>query len=242
MRQLRRLDWEALAGIAAATIALVLHLLHIAEEDVLLAVILVILALLLLRDLRREDHDESETAQIARINESLAVLRSTLVPPDIVLIGPRQLRAESERFSREARGEMLWFNVCLSMFEPHDLFNVLLLPALENEHVTAVRFVLKPDEQQRWRNAVLPKAGRARGAEKLREPHWVPLEENISFILADNLEGETEARVSFWGEPFMARSRGQDIPRYVLHIRANSPLIAGLEDLERSYRTSTRLE
>lgn len=240
MKQLRRLDWEALAGIAAAVIALVLHLLHVAEEGVLLAVVLVILALLVLRDLRREDRDEVESQHIARINESLDSIRTSLIPPDIQLIGPRRLRSESERFARQAQGEMIWFNVCLSMFEPQELFDVLLKPALENPAVSGVQFVLKPDERQRWETALVPKAQRTSGAGKLRPPRWVPLEENISFILADNQAGETEAHVSFWGEPFMARARGGDIPRYVLYVRAGSPLIGGLEELDRSYRGTTR--
>jgi len=236
MKQLRALDWEALAGIAAAFIALVLHVLHVAEEGTLLAISLVILALLLLRDLRRENRDEKEAEAVARINESLLAVQSSLTLPEIVLIGPKQLRSESERFARQSQGEMLWFNVCLSMFEPQELFDVLLRPALENPRVTSIRFVLKPEERQRWQHAVLPKAERTSGMTKLREPRWAELEENLSFILADNPSGESEAHLSFWGEPFMARSRGQDIPRYVLYVQAHSALISGLQELERGYR------
>lgn len=60
MRRLRELEWEAIAGIIAAAAALVLHLLHIAEASVLLAVALAILALLLLRDLRGEPREERQ--------------------------------------------------------------------------------------------------------------------------------------------------------------------------------------
>ncbi|HML98205.1 MAG TPA: hypothetical protein PKD75_06960, partial [Tepidiformaceae bacterium] len=49
-----RYDWDAIAGIVAAGAAMVLHLLHIIETDVLLTIALVVLALLLFRDLRRE--------------------------------------------------------------------------------------------------------------------------------------------------------------------------------------------
>lgn len=236
MRQLRNLDWEAVAGITAAIAALVLHLLHIAEEGVLLAGVLVILALLLLRDLRRESRDEDESAAIGEVRRAVGRLERAVAAPDIALVGPQQLRAESERFARDARGEMLWFNVCLSMFEPQDLFDVLLRPALENPGVISVQFVLSPGERGRWQSAIMSKASLTTGAAKLREPRWVDLEENISFILAQNPSGNVEAHVSFWGEPFMARRRGQDIPRYVLHVLEHSPLIAGLIELERSYR------
>jgi hypothetical protein len=242
VKQLRSLDWEAVAGVSAALVALVLHVLHLVEESVVLAVILVVLALLLLRDLRRENRDEEESAAVGRIGDALASLQSAATPPDVVLVGPRQLRSESERFARQAQGEMLWFNVCLSMFEPQELFDVLLRPALENPRVTSVQFVLQPAEQGRWERAVMPKASRCAGASKLRNPRYVSLEENISFILAENAAGAAEAHVSFWGEPFMARQRGQDIPRYVLCVRSNSPLIGGLEQLERSYRARLREE
>jgi hypothetical protein len=240
MKQLRSLDWEAIAGIAAACVALILHLLHIAEEGVLLAVALVILALLLLRDLHREDKDEQEAKSLHEVREAIARLETAVTAPDILLIGPRDLRSESVRFARQARGEMLWFNVCLSMFEPQQLFDVLLRPALENREVTSVQFVLDPAEQSRWQTAVLPKAGLVEGATKLREPRWVELEESISFILADNEAGKAEAQVSFWGEPFMARQRGQNIPRYVLHVLPGSPLIPGLVELERGYHSPIR--
>lgn len=242
MKRLRQLDWEALAGITAATVALVLHLLHIAEQGVLLAVILVILALLMLRDLRRESRDEEELDAVRRISGSLLDLRSAIGMPEVTLVGPRQLRTESERFAREAHGDMIWFNVCLSMFEPQELFDVLLRPALENEGVTSVQFVLKPSEKRRWESAVLPKAAHTAGADRLAAPRWVELDENISFILARGREGQTEAHVSFWGEPFMAHRRGHDIPRYVLRVHANSSLIDRLEDLERSYRARAETE
>jgi hypothetical protein len=235
MKQLRNLDWEAIAGVAAACVALVLHLLHVADEGVLLAIALVILALLLLRDLRRENRDEEESSVLSRLNEAMARLEAAVRGPEILLIGPRELRTESERFARQAQGEMLWFNVCLTMFEPQELFDVLLRPALENPRVSSVQFVLSPTERQRWQTEVVAKAAASAGAAKLREPRWANLDENISFILAANANGKPEAHVSFWGEPFMARGRSQDIPRYVLYFLAHSPLIAGLMELERGY-------
>jgi hypothetical protein len=239
MKHLRNVDWEAIAGIAAACAALVMHLLHVADEGVLLAVVLVILALLLLRDLRRETRDEEESSAVAKLNESMTRLEAAVTAPEILLIGPGELRTESERFARSAQGDMVWFNVCLTMFEPQALFDVLLRPALQNPQVSAIQFVLNPAERERWNSAVIAKAQAVAGSAKLREPRWVDLEENISFILALNSAGRPEAHVSFWGEPFMARQRGHDIPRYVLHVLAHSPLIAGLIELERSYHVGS---
>ncbi|GMV86093.1 MAG: hypothetical protein AMXMBFR80_19480 [Dehalococcoidia bacterium] len=234
---LGRYDWDAIAGIVAAGAALVLHLLHIIETDVLLTIALVVLALLLFRDLRREAQDELLMERSERTETAVAGLLAGLRPPDALLIGPRELRAASEAFARQARGEMVWFNVCLLMFKPQSLFDALLRPALENPAVSGVQFVLDPSERERWEEDVLPKAQAAGGYAKLREPRWVPLShEAVSFILADTAAGTTEAHLSFWGEPFMSRQPGFDIPRYVFHVQAHSDLVGQLVELERKHR------
>lgn len=53
MKKLLRFDWGIITGIIAAVIAIVLHLPHIVEVDVLFTIVLVLLALLLIRGLRR---------------------------------------------------------------------------------------------------------------------------------------------------------------------------------------------
>ena len=73
-RGFRAYDWDAIAGIVAAVAALVLHLLHVIETDVLLTIALVVLAVLLFRDLRREADDEelkNTTQRTERNVESL---------------------------------------------------------------------------------------------------------------------------------------------------------------------------
>jgi hypothetical protein len=97
-----------------------------------------------------------------------------------------------------------------------------------------VQFVLDESERERWEDEVLPKARATGHAGKLREPRWVPLkQEAVSFILADTADGKTEAHLSFWGEPFMSRQPGFDIPRYVFHVQPHSELIARLVEMER---------
>lgn len=238
--EIRRWDWDAVAGIVAALVALVLHLLDVIETDVVLTIALVVLALLLFRDLRREAQDERLMEASERTEAVVESIRQGLQLPDVILLGPRQLRTASEAFARGAHGEMLWFNVCLLMFKPQSLFDALLRPALENPHVTAVQFVLDESERERWTTEVLPKAHAAGSYEKLREPRWVPLkQEAVSFILADNAQGSAEAHLSFWGEPFMSRQQGFDVPRYVFHVQAHSELVARLVELERQSRRNS---
>jgi hypothetical protein len=234
---LRRYEWDALAGIVAAAIALVLHFLHIVQPDILLTITLVLVAVLLLRQLRHEEREERVELTTGRTEQMIARLQDGLRAPDVMLVGPRQLRSASEAFARQARGDMVWFNVCLLMFRPQELFDCLLRPAVENPHVTRIEFVLDEGEQVNWRAHVVPKLASCQGREKVLEPRWCTMKESVSFVLADReSDGHAEAQLSFWGEPFMARTTGRDVPRYIFHVYAHSDLVAGLVELERSYR------
>jgi Flp pilus assembly protein TadB len=93
VRHLRSLDWEAMAGVTAAVLALVLHLLHIANQDVLLAITLVILALTLNRDIWREGREEHALELAERTEAAVRKLQSRLTPADALRIGLKRLRA-----------------------------------------------------------------------------------------------------------------------------------------------------
>jgi len=236
---LRKYDWDAIAGIAAAIAALVLHLFHVVQPDVLLTITLVLAAIILLRQLRHEVREERVDAATARTEQMILRLQAAMKTPDVVLVGPRHLRSESETFARHARGEMVWFNVCLLMFRPQDLFDCLLRPAVENPHVTRILFVLDEGERANWRDHVAPKLAACAGREKVLEPRWCAMNESVSFILADReADGQLEAQLSFWGEPFMARTTGRNVPRYIFHVQPHSELIPQLVELERRYRIS----
>jgi hypothetical protein len=237
LRRLISLDWDAIAGVLAAVTALVLHLLHLVQPGVLLTIILVILALLLIRDLRRERQDDRIFDMTQESRRVLEKLEGVLRPPDVLLIGPGRLRSISERFAAEAQGEMTYFNVCLSMFKPQPLFDKLLRPAIENPRVARIQFVLDEGERERWTRDVVPKLKACSGATKMAEPCWCKLEKTVSFILSDKQqEGKAEALLSFWGEPFMSRTAGQDIPRYIFHVQGHSELVARLYEVERQSR------
>lgn len=237
MNRLLRIDWDIIAGIAAAVVAIVLHLLHIVHVDVLFTIVLVLLALMLLRDLRRESHDQQVADTVEQIRSSLRQVQLSLQPPEAVLVGPRHLRTESRRFTESAYGEMVWFNVCFLMFQTQETFDLLLRPAIENPHVTSIRFVSDAGEQQLWEQNMQPRISQCTGCEKVHPPQWRDLPQTISFILADtDSEGTTEALVSFWGEPFMARTTGRQVPRFIFRVHSQSDLIAQLVELERSHR------
>lgn len=241
LKRIIRLDWDAIAGVIAALVALILHFLHIVEVGLLLAIILVLMALLLIRDFRREHQVERVIASSERTEAVLKHIQSALKLPDTILIGPSELRFASKQFAQRGQGEVIWFNVCLLMLRPQAIFDALLLPFIENPQITSIQFISYRSGKELWQSEVMPKARICPGCEKIKEPIWHSLEENVSFIFIETTpEGKGEALLSFWGEPFMSKSAGVDIPRYIFHVQEQSELIIRLRELERSYRMDSR--
>jgi hypothetical protein len=240
LKSLLRLDWDAIAGVIAAVIALVLHLLHVIDVEVLQVIAVVLVALLFFRDLRRERATEQIEMDLTQISRTVARIDSHLQPVDAILIGPRRLSATSEQFSRHAQGEMVWFHVCLLMFKPQALFDILLRPAIENPQVTSIEFVLDRRQQDLWRDEVMPKVAQCRGQGKVKEPHWTTIEENVSVIFSESGPGgHTECLLSFWGDPFMSKLAGRDVPRFIFHVQSHSDLVPHLLELARRYRLTS---
>ena len=239
MHRMLKIEWDAVAGVLAAVIAIVLHLLHVIEAEVLSVITLVLVAAMFLRSLRSEQGQRRIAAGVDRGERVLGQLVRSAKPPDVLVVGPRDLQRVSAEFSRGATGDMVWFNVCLSMFERQPLFDALLRPAIENPAVTAVTFVLDEGQRPRWARDVRPKVAACSGAGKVADPVWTSLPEDVSFILADMLAtGTAECLLSFWGEPFMARGVGRDVPRYIFHVTGHSELIERLVELDRQHRLS----
>jgi len=214
-----------------------LHFLHIIDEEVLITLTVVLIALLFIRDLRREHVVEQMHKGIERNETALGVIQTSLVPPDAVLIGPSHLRTASQQFTSNAKGAMTWFHVCLSMFKPQSLFDTLLRPAIENPHVTSIQFVLDESQKKLWEAEVMPKINLCRGREKVNLPQWKTIHESVSIIVSEvGASGKTECLLSFWGEPFMARTAERNVPRYIFHIQGHSELVTRLVELERNYR------
>ena len=228
-------EWDAIAGLLAAVAAIFLHMLHIVDEHVVLPVILALLGLLFINFMRHTRNNEATAELVEKTEDAVRGIQSALTPRDIVLIGPRQLRSANEHFARHMGGDEIWFNVCLSMYSPPPLFDALLRPAVENPMVTSIQFVLDQSQKRLWHEAVKPQLASCKGHAKVREPHWCSLSKNISFILADNGQGDgTEALLSFWGEPFMSQATDRDAPRFIFHVQKHSELLPHLVELERA--------
>ncbi len=207
------------------------------REHIILPIVLALMALLFISFMRHEHNNERTAGQVDQIQRMTAKIKSSLTIPDVVLVGPRQLRAVNEQFARNMQGEAILFNVCLSMYRTQMLFDMLLRPTIENPQVTSIHFVLDESQKELWKTEILPKITACSGSSKVQEPHWCNLGKNLSFILADTQpEGATEALLSFWGEPFMAQSTERDVPRYIFHVQAHSELLPHFVELERNHR------
>ena len=132
---------------------------------------------------------------------------------------------------------MFWFHVCLSMFRPQPLFDTLLRPAIENPQVTSIQFILDESQKALWESEVAPRVDACKGRDKVKPPRWTTIQESVSVIIADTgSTGGTESLLSFWGEPFMARTIERNVPRYIFHIQEHSELVTRLVELVRTYR------
>ncbi|MFC1865698.1 hypothetical protein ACFLYB_03190 [Chloroflexota bacterium] len=238
-RRFLKQDWEVVAVLLSALIALILHFLHITEADVLMAIAIVLMAFLLIRDIKRESQAEHFASVEDQIENKLINIQSSLTIPEVTLIGPSKLQAESIRFAKRGKGEVVLFNICLRMYQTQQVFDIMLRPFIENHNINSVQFVLNPKEKERWETNITPKVSILADYKKVKEPVWCDIEENISFILAEaETEGKAEALVSFWGEPFMAKSSEANVPRYVLYVTETSELITSLKERERICRSS----
>ena len=237
LKRLLKQDWDAIAGILAAMAALVLHFLHVTDLATLVAIALVLMALLLLRDFRRESQAEGLTKEIERLAEKLTEVRDAVRPPSIALIGPSELRDASMEFARKGRGQVVWFNVCLRMYQQQPPFDILMKPFLDNPAIASVRFVLDNREKERWQKSM--------GCPRFRP---VPgLEKGRGALLARPTR--TTSPSCWWRRAAAARPRPwsasgaspswhigveKNVPRYVLHVKGEgSELIARLREYER---------
>jgi hypothetical protein len=235
MKRILKYDWDAIAGIIAAIAAIVLHLLNVVEENVLLVISVFLIALLFLRDLRRERQAEHLDESLHQTEVTVKEVLNRLSPPDAVLVGPLSIRQAMEDFSGRARNDMLWFHVCPIMFKRQALFDALLKSAIDNPAVKSIQFILDDRDRELWESEVIPKIKRCAGKNKVQETIWTSISGGVSAILADiGKDGRTECLLSFWGEPFMARTPTHDVPRYVFHVQSHSELVGRMVEVVRT--------
>jgi hypothetical protein len=193
LKKILSVDWDAIAGIIAAVSAIVMHFLHVIDEEVLITITVVLIALLFIRDLRRERITDEMHSSIHDNQSALRSIQTNIVPPDAILIGPGQLRTIIERFAIHASGEMKFFHICLSMFKQQSLFDTMLRPAIENPQVTSIQFILDESQKAQWESDLLLKINACMGCHKIKPPKWITIQDPVSMIIADvGSKGGTE--------------------------------------------------
>lgn len=235
LKKFLSLEWDAIAGIVAAVVAIILHLLHVVDEHVIMPIVLALIALLFINFMRHTRNNELTAEQVNHTAHTVSRIQSELKPADVILVGPRHLRTANESFVRHMSGDTVWFNVCLSMYKSQPLFDSLLHSAIDNPMVTSIQFILDESQKDLWLKTIQPRIATCTGNAKVKDPRWQKLNKTVSFIIADNQLNEgAEALLSFWGEPFMAQSTERNVPRFIFHVQRNSELLPHLMELAHS--------
>lgn len=233
LRYLLRIDWDVIAGIIAALVAMLLSFMGLVSETVGRGIILLLCALLLVRDLRGEAREHRMFDKLDVIKRYLATLAAA-THADIHLVGPKRMRQEFADFATTVYGDVRWFNACCRMFRRQEVFDATLRPFLDNRNVTAIHLMCRPEERQFWLTDLLPKLRACDHGDKVRPPLWGPISTNVSFVLGDvDGDGKDEAVVSVMEEPFAASNKGPAVPRFLIRVYSHCDLIAPLEDMSR---------
>jgi len=238
--ELAKENFDIIAVIVASFLALVLHAAGLLPETYILPLILFLLALHVLHELRGEiKHDE----EIKAIHRGIGGLNKKIGAGETFLVKPSELLQHTREMALKNNGEIWWFNICINMFLSDVVFENVFKPAIENKMTTRIIPVLKEEYRDLWDREVLPKIGKCAGGGKVSTPIWTDINENIAFIIIDaGADGQKEADISVWGEPFMAEymSHGgatkKSVPRYLIHVKGDSELIYRLKDIFDRYR------
>jgi hypothetical protein len=232
-RHLLRVDWDVVAGISAALVAMLLSFMGLVSQTVGVGIILLLCALLLTRDLRGEARENRMFDKLDVIKRHVAGLAAA-TQADVRLVGPKRMRHDFTQFAATVFGEVRWFNVCCRMFRRPEVFDATLRVLLENPNVTSVTLLCRPDERPAWETDVVPKLRACAHGAKVRPPLWGPIRGGVSFVLGDvDGDGRDEALVAIMDEPFSSANHAPSVPRFTFHVYSQSELIAPLEELFR---------
>lgn len=236
-RRLLRIDWEVVAGIIAALVAMLLSFMGLVSQTVGVGIILLLCALLLTRDLRGEAREYRMFDKLDVIKRHVAGLTAA-THADVQLVGPKRLRHEFTEFAATVFGEVRWFNVCCRMFRRPEVFDATLRVFLENPNVTSITLICRPDERRSWEADVVPKLRQCAHGVKVAAPLWGPIRGGVSFVLGDvDGDGRDEALVAIMDEPFSTTNHSPSVPRFTLHVYSQSELIVPLEEMIRHATT-----
>ena len=106
-RQAMSWEWDAIAGIAAAFVAIFLQVLHIVDKAVVPRILLALVRLLFISFISHSRNNELTAEQIDRMGHTVESLHAALERPGLTLIGPRQPQAACHRFLLAISGDSI---------------------------------------------------------------------------------------------------------------------------------------
>lgn len=237
-RRLLRIDWDVIAGITAALVAMLLTFMGLVSETVGLGIILLLCALLLTRDLRGEAREHRMFDKLDIIKRHVSDL-SAARQADVRLVSPKRMRHEFTEFATMVFGEVRWFNVCCRMFRRPEVFDATLRAFLDNPGVTSITLICRSEEHDFWETDLLPKLRHHPHGKKVHAPLWGSIKGGVSFVLGDvDGDGRNEALLAVMDEPFAtANDKGPAVPRFTFRVYNQSELMSPLEEMVRHATT-----
>lgn len=232
IKRILLLDWDAIAGLLAALVAIVLHFLHLAQIDVLLTISTVLVAVLFIRHLRSERTTDETAAAVRSIRDTVTSLIAGLdsVRSDLLDLRASRSRPTVHVYSSrsEAYGAIgrVLDRACEAPGEKQ-----LALAALHGqsgERVTDERSV--SSEFDLFNAAMLRCINEPGGSWRVRHVYNITTEERLRMI-----EERLEHTASADGFEVRAFSRLHDVPHFATLVAGPEDVFVGLED-PRYYR------
>ena len=88
-------EWDAIAWMLEAVVAIILHFLYVIDEHIILPVVLTLMALLLINLIRHTRNNEKRAEEIEHIHRMVGKIESSLalpIRPKVIDVFPFQIR------------------------------------------------------------------------------------------------------------------------------------------------------
>lgn len=234
LRRLIAVEWDTLAGIAAAFVAMVLSIFGIVSDVTVRAILLLLAALILLHELRTDSRGAVHAEHLDCMRQDLRDLREKIGTTDLVVITPLALRREFCDFAAHLCGRVTWYNACCRMFHRREVFDGTLGQLLDNPEITALVLLCDEREREAWFGDVAARVQRHAGAEKLQTPLWADIPTTVSFLMGEHREYKRpQALMAIMEEPFASHGNGLSVPRYLFRIQNHSDILMAMAEVAR---------
>ena len=235
LRRLVAVEWDTLAGIVAAFLAMLLSFFGLVSEVTVQAILLLLAALILLRELRIDTRAATHAEHLDCMRQDIRDIREKVGTTDLIVITPLALRPEFEDFATHLTGRVTWYNACCRMFHRQEIFEGTLGRLIANPDITAIEMLCDDCERHAWESDVAIQVQHHGGAEKVREPVWVHVPPTISFLVGEHREYRRPlALMAIMEEPFASHGNGLAVPRYLFRIQNHSDILTAMAELARS--------